>query len=144
MESHHSVTTHPQILASLADANSQYDLPNDWISRHFSAGGVPSPFIDPMTEQQVLDAMLGPNGRRRGPVAELEDTHVLAEGATARSYMAELSRKGLGAVDGRDYSRRGRRRDDGRPALQHLPQHERMGGRGPETHLPLATRTAWT
>jgi nitrite reductase/ring-hydroxylating ferredoxin subunit len=104
MESHHSVTTHPQILASLADANSQYDLPNDWISRHFSAGGVPSPFIDPMTEQEVLDAMLAPGGRRRGPVAELEETHVLAEGGTARAYMAELSRKGLGAADGHDYA----------------------------------------
>ena len=37
MESHHSVTTHPQILPFLADANSQYDLLSDHVTRQFSA-----------------------------------------------------------------------------------------------------------
>jgi phenylpropionate dioxygenase-like ring-hydroxylating dioxygenase large terminal subunit len=45
MESHHSITTHPQILPFLADANSQYDLLSDYVSRQFSASGVPSPWV---------------------------------------------------------------------------------------------------
>jgi len=104
MESHHSVTTHPQILIGLGDANSQYDLPGDWISRHFSAGGVVSPFLPAMTEQELLDHLTSAGGRRRGPVADPDQKHVLAPGVTARQYMAELSRKGLSAADGHDYS----------------------------------------
>ena len=66
MESHHSITTHPQILPSLADANSQYDLLNDYVSRQFSAGGVPSPFLDPRpTESEILRHMTGRRDRRR-------------------------------------------------------------------------------
>lgn len=105
MESHHSVTTHPQILIGLGDANSQYDLPNDWVSRHFSAGGVVSPFLPPMSEQALLDHMTSGTGRRRGPVADLDQKHVLPEGVTARQYMAELTRKGLEATFGHDYSK---------------------------------------
>jgi phenylpropionate dioxygenase-like ring-hydroxylating dioxygenase large terminal subunit len=103
MESHHSLTTHPQILGSLGDANSQYDLPNDHVSRHFSAGGVSSPFLPPASEQEVVDFMLG---RRRNPIAEsdAEREHQLPQGVTARRYMAELSRRGLSASDGHDYS----------------------------------------
>ena len=104
MESHHSITTHPQILPNLADANSQYDMPSDWITRQFSAGGVPSPFVQPMTEQEILDYMMSPNGRRRGPVANAEVKHVLGEGESARGYVAELTRQGLNMADGHDYA----------------------------------------
>jgi len=104
MESHHSVTTHPQILIGLSDANSQYDILNDWVSRQFSAGGVLSPFAERMSEQELLDYMLGGNGRRRGPVADLDKKHVLPEGMTARQYLAELSRKGLQETYGHDYT----------------------------------------
>jgi hypothetical protein len=45
MESHHSVTTHPQILGSLNDANSQYDLPNDHVSDILRRRRA-SPFLD--------------------------------------------------------------------------------------------------
>lgn len=96
MESHHSFTTHPQILLGLGDANSQYDLPSDWVSRHFSASGVASPFLPPASEQEIVDGMLG-GGRRRIAVAEGQ-SHVLPEGVTARAYMAELARQGLGAT----------------------------------------------
>lgn len=104
MESHHSVTTHPQILIGLGDANSQYDLPNDWVSRHFSASGVVSPFLPPMTDQELVDHLTSPGGRRRGPAGEPGQKHVLPEGVSARQYMAELSRMGLAASDGHDYS----------------------------------------
>ena len=104
MESHHSITTHPQILTSLADANSQYDILNDWVSRQFSAGGVPSPFLPKMTEQEIVDAMTQNPNRRRGPLPDPGKKHVLPEGMTARQYMAEMSRQGLASVDGHDYS----------------------------------------
>ena len=53
MEAHHSVTTHPQILPGIADANSQYDCPNDYVWRQFSATGVASPFLPPMSLGQM-------------------------------------------------------------------------------------------
>ncbi|TAJ74324.1 MAG: aromatic ring-hydroxylating dioxygenase subunit alpha [Phenylobacterium sp.] len=100
MESHHSFTTHPQILGSLGDANSQYDLPNDYVSRHFSASGVSSPFLPPASEQEVVDFMLG---RRRNPIADADKEHQLSEGDTARRYMADLTRRGLTETLGYDY-----------------------------------------
>lgn len=103
MESHHSITTHPQILIGLSDANSQYDLLNDWVSRQFSASGVVSPFLPPMEEQEILNYMLG-GGRRRGPSTGANEKHILPEGVTARAYLADLSRKQIGAACGRDYS----------------------------------------
>lgn len=106
MESHHSITTHPQILGSLSDANSQYDMPSDWVTRQFSAVGVASPFIAPMTEQEVYDHMVGGGrSRRRGaPADEAAAPPPLPEGATARSFMAELTRASLIASTGHDYS----------------------------------------
>ena len=105
MESHHSVTTHPQILPFLADANSQYDLLSDYVSRQFSASGVPSPFVadENYTPTEIIQAMSGQgNGtRRRG--LEGDDT-IVPEGVTARAYAAQKARESLSAEDGWDYS----------------------------------------
>ncbi|MEO8811988.1 MAG: aromatic ring-hydroxylating dioxygenase subunit alpha [Caulobacteraceae bacterium] len=105
MESHHSVTTHPQILPFLADANSQYDLLGDYVSRQFSASGVPSPFVADKnyTATQILQAMGGQGGgtRRRG----LEDAGALVpDGITARAFAAEQARQSLASEDGHDYA----------------------------------------
>jgi hypothetical protein len=105
MESHHSVTTHPQILPFLADANSQYDIFDDFVSRQFSASGVPSPFVydKNYTPSEIIAAMGGQGGgaRRRG----FEDGQTqVPDGVTARAYAAEQNRKALGAEDGHDYS----------------------------------------
>jgi phenylpropionate dioxygenase-like ring-hydroxylating dioxygenase large terminal subunit len=101
MESHHSVTTHPQILGSLNDANSQYDLPNDHVSRHFSASAVASPFLEQApSEQEVLNHLLGQGGRRM----EGQTAPELQPGETARAKAAELARANLAAATGRDYS----------------------------------------
>lgn len=99
MESHHSVTTHPQILGSLADVNSQYDLLNEFVSRQFSAGAVASPFLEPMEEQAILEHLLGQGGRRTGGGVAPK----LEPGETARGKAAELSRATLKAQTGRDY-----------------------------------------
>jgi phenylpropionate dioxygenase-like ring-hydroxylating dioxygenase large terminal subunit len=105
MESHHSITTHPQILPFLADANSQYDLLDDFVTRQFSASGVPSPFVydKNYTPTQIIQAMGGQgNGTRRRGFGEGETQ--VPDGVTARIYAAEQARKALGAEDGHDYA----------------------------------------
>lgn len=104
MESHHSIATHPQILPYLADANSQYDVLNDYVSRQFSATGVPSPFVADKnyTPDEIIQAMSGQGGggRRLGAAG----ASVVPEGVTARAFAAEGTRAALTADDGRDYS----------------------------------------
>jgi nitrite reductase/ring-hydroxylating ferredoxin subunit len=103
MESHHSITTHPQILPSLADANSQYDLLSDHVSRQFSAGGVPSPFLDPRpSETEIMQHMSGRRDRRRNLAGDVPDT--LPDGVTARQALGGMSREGLTDQTGKDYS----------------------------------------
>ena len=93
MEAFHVVATHPQLLASIGDANSQYDTFGNF-SRAITPNGTPSPHIafEP-TEQQMLDAMLD----RR-----LDDPMFLAvpEGSTARATAAKSARSGLRASVG--------------------------------------------
>ena len=102
MESHHSVTTHPQILPFTADVNSQYDILSQHVTRHITAAAVPSPFVaDGLTEQQIFLAM-SEFSRRGAQVSE----QALPDGATARANMAELMRSALGALDCADYSSR--------------------------------------
>ena len=105
MESHHSLTTHPQILPYLADENSQYDVLSDYITRQISAVCVPSPLIDRsrLTEQQILESMMGTGGR--GGIGENNATSLkVPEGTTARAYAGELFRQMFSAEDGHDYS----------------------------------------
>ena len=109
MESHHTITTHPQILPFLADVNSQYDMFNDFVSRQFSAQGVPSPVVHDKnyTPTEIVNFMSGvatsAQGDRLargagGGVGEVPD------GMSARAYAAEAARNSLSAEDGWDYS----------------------------------------
>jgi phenylpropionate dioxygenase-like ring-hydroxylating dioxygenase large terminal subunit len=87
-EAMHVVTTHPQLLAGIGDANSQYDA---WANfdRAMTANCTPSPHIrfEP-TEQEMFDAMVD---RRldEPPLAEVP------EGMTARQMSGDLSRAAL-------------------------------------------------
>jgi phenylpropionate dioxygenase-like ring-hydroxylating dioxygenase large terminal subunit len=101
MESHHTVTTHPQILQGLADMNSQYDILNDHVSRQFSAAAVASPMLrDPPSEAEIAAHMLARGGAR----TVLADTAMpsLPEGRTARGFLAEISREAMRAQTGGD------------------------------------------
>lgn len=102
MESHHAIATHPQILPYLADANSQYDHLTDFVTRQFSAMGVPSPFVadEGFTPDEIISAMNGVE-HRAGPAER-----VVPEGQTARCFAAEHRRQSLGAEDGWDYTDR--------------------------------------
>lgn len=105
MESHHAVTTHPQLLPYLADVNSQYDILSDYVTRHFSAQMVPSPYNDrEFTEDEIVRAMMGVGSRSASAAGAAADEVRVPDGETARRFMADLTRKTLSAEDGCDYS----------------------------------------
>lgn len=102
MESHHAIATHPQILPYLADANSQYDHLSDFVTRQFSAMGVPSPFVadQEYSPDEIISAMNGvDHGTAPAP-------RMVPDGETARRFAAEHRRQALGAEDGWDYADR--------------------------------------
>jgi len=74
MESYHVIATHPQILPLIADANSQYDIFGDHVSRNLAAFGAPSPHLgnDGVLPQQTLDGMLQLMGRKPGALGVID------------------------------------------------------------------------
>ncbi|MGQ0632567.1 MAG: aromatic ring-hydroxylating oxygenase subunit alpha [Sporichthyaceae bacterium] len=85
MESFHVVTTHPQLLRGIGDANSQYDAWG-WVSRAITPRGTPSPHLGyTPTEQQIFDAMMG-LGLDDAPILTLPDD------TRARTVIAEATR----------------------------------------------------
>ena len=110
MEAWHSITTHPQLLPFLGDANSRYDLYGDFFNRAITPSGVLSPHMTGKDQQYVLDKMGefygggdARNSRRFGADA--------SSGALdpndpfyARKLLAEANRQGFSANDGHDYS----------------------------------------
>lgn len=99
MESHHSQTTHPQLLPSIADINSQYDFLNAYVSRHISAGATASPALDPMPDEHEKVRMMRKRGDRR--VAGV-DFSTLPDDFRARTYLGAHSRKALSAEFGQN------------------------------------------
>jgi phenylpropionate dioxygenase-like ring-hydroxylating dioxygenase large terminal subunit len=95
MEAFHVVATHPQLLAGLGDANSQYDAWGNF-SRAITPNGTPSPHLSwQPTEQEMFDSMVD----RR-----LDDPPLVTipPGMTARQIAAsggrEMIRPALGAA----------------------------------------------
>jgi phenylpropionate dioxygenase-like ring-hydroxylating dioxygenase large terminal subunit len=85
MEGYHVVATHPQLLAGIGDANSQYDCWDNF-SRAITPNMTPSPHIDfEPNEQEMLDTM---GGTSLGDVPLLR----VAEGMTARRTLAQAAR----------------------------------------------------
>ena len=101
IESYHVIATHPQIMPSTGDANTQYDVdPNENVNRMITAMAVQSPHLDTLEEQDIADAMTG-----RRTTDDLDMANLLVpEGETARSFMAELRRQTVGPELGHDYS----------------------------------------
>jgi nitrite reductase/ring-hydroxylating ferredoxin subunit len=96
IEAYHIYETHPEMMMGAADANAQYDLYGDHVSRFVAAAGVPSPHLDPRpSEQQVLECMLV------GDRSVLESDELrLKPGETARQVMARFLRGTLAAKYG--------------------------------------------
>ncbi len=103
MESHHSLTTHPQILPGIGDCNSQYDILNDYVSRQFSASAVQSPLLESeLSEQEIVDYMLG-QGFTRSSLAG-GNVAGLPEGMSARAFVAARAREAAMLTSGNDLS----------------------------------------
>ncbi len=88
MEAMHVVATHPQILTSTGDCNSQYDAFGNF-SRAITPNGTTSPHVPwRPTEQEIFDAL---TDRRLD-----EDPYaVVPEGTTARAFGARVARDRL-------------------------------------------------
>ncbi len=105
MESHHVIGTHPQGLATIGDANSQYDILSEYVDRQFSATAIQSPHLKTkLSEQQILDSYFG---GRAVMVGDQPGHMTLPDGMTARAFAAELARKTLSEQTGHDYSHAG-------------------------------------
>lgn len=99
MESYHVIATHPQLLTFMGDANAQYDLLSDHVSRSITANAVNSPHIEPPPQQRIMEDTLRESGRVFTE-GELE----VPEGMSARQYLGSLNREQFGALFRRDFS----------------------------------------
>jgi nitrite reductase/ring-hydroxylating ferredoxin subunit len=96
LEAYHVLETHPAVALSTADANSQYDVYGDHVSRFIAPMGCLSPHLSGKhTEQDILDQFTV------GDASFLEGEKLkVPEGGTAREVMAKelrgLMSKGLG------------------------------------------------
>jgi phenylpropionate dioxygenase-like ring-hydroxylating dioxygenase large terminal subunit len=85
LEAYHVYETHAQGLATAGDANAQYDIFSDHVTRFVHTIGTPSPhYTQPQTQQQIIDKMR-------------VDGAVVPEGRTARSVAAERLRETMAA-----------------------------------------------
>ncbi|MGE0664935.1 MAG: Rieske 2Fe-2S domain-containing protein [Sphingomonadales bacterium] len=99
MESYHVLATHPQALAYLGDANSQYDIWDDHVSRQLNTQAVASPHLGEVSQQVIADAMLMDLGHAgEGNMLQVPD------GMTARQVIARGVQESLGPALGTDLS----------------------------------------
>lgn len=99
MESYHVIATHPQLLTFMGDANAQYDILSDHVSRSITSNARHSPHISPPPEQQVMEDTLRESGRVLS-----ENELLLPPGTTARKYLADMNREIFGKEFKRDFT----------------------------------------
>ena len=91
MEAYHVVATHPQLLASIGDSNSQYDAWDNF-SRAITPNMTPSPHMpEEVSEQDMLDSMVSRS-------LDAEPMLRVGEGMTARQTLAQMTRMGLNSL----------------------------------------------
>jgi hypothetical protein len=107
MESHHALTTHPQIVGATGDANAQYDFLNDYVSRFFTAAGTPSPNVETQpTDLDIVTYMMSrytTDKNRRALPAGAVVPKELPTGVSARQFMGDIARRGLEERTGRKF-----------------------------------------
>ena len=109
LESLHINATHPQVLQSVGDENSELTVWPDkkHIQRVITPAGVPSPYLTDVEEQDVLDNYLlnrsyyGTGAAGRDLNASDEEV-LLEEGQTAREYISDLLREQLAPIVGEE------------------------------------------
>ncbi len=111
MEAWHSVTTHPQLLNLLGDANTRYDLYGDFMNRAITPSGVLSPHVRGKDQFWVLKKMAEFSGGNDG--AEFQRArsggddlfgHSPDDPFLARKVLAEGARAAFREANGHDYS----------------------------------------
>jgi phenylpropionate dioxygenase-like ring-hydroxylating dioxygenase large terminal subunit len=90
LEAFHVLATHPEGLRTAGDANAQYDVYGDHVSRFIHTIGYPSPHLSKPPNEHELFAALG------------HDPGDLPEGVGARQRHADLLRQSLGKQFGVD------------------------------------------
>ncbi|WFL77700.1 aromatic ring-hydroxylating dioxygenase subunit alpha [Altererythrobacter arenosus] len=110
MEAWHSVTTHPQLLPFLGDANSRYDHIGDHFNRAITPSGVLSPHMKGKDQRYILEKMNEFSGgadadtNRRFAAGDGGDDFDDNDPLMARKVLAEASRQGFSEQYGYDYS----------------------------------------
>lgn len=103
LESYHVLETHPQGVLTVGDANSQYDIYGDNVSRFVHLVGYPSPHLGKaFAEQEILDALMA-EAVVEGVHDEAGKLHV-PEGGTARATFAKHIQQTFGAAYRKDLS----------------------------------------
>jgi phenylpropionate dioxygenase-like ring-hydroxylating dioxygenase large terminal subunit len=88
MEAYHVIATHPQILAGIGDANSQYDAWDSY-SRAITPNMTPSPHLGyAPSEQEMLESMVTTS-------LDAQPAFRVPEGMTARQLFAQMARMQL-------------------------------------------------
>ncbi|MCG8668897.1 MAG: aromatic ring-hydroxylating dioxygenase subunit alpha [Pseudomonadales bacterium] len=101
IESFHAMETHPQILPYSGDANSQYDVFDENVSRTITMMGIQSPHIPDVSAQEMMDALIETSGR----MAEDSDQDTsVPSNKSARLHMADINRAEFGQLFNMDLS----------------------------------------
>lgn len=87
LEAYHVMETHAQLMRTNGDANTQYDIYGDYVSRLINVAGIPSAFCtEELTEQDILDLFLV------GDRSQVSERLTVPQGGSARRVMAQFFR----------------------------------------------------
>ncbi len=87
LEAYHVMETHAQLMRTNGDANTQYDIYGDYVSRLINVAGIPSAYcMEPQSEQDILDLFLV------GDRSQVSERLTVPKGGTARAVMAQFFR----------------------------------------------------
>ena len=102
IESHHVLTTHPQISTYTGDANTQYDILSDHVCRFITPLGTPSPLIQNvnLTPAKIVENWFSKGSRAGSPAAD----DAFQPGQNPREFAAKIARKTWSERTGKDYT----------------------------------------
>lgn len=106
MESYHAYVTHPQLMPFTGDANSAYNVWGDHVNANFTPFGIPSPHVEALGEQWIIDQFLQYNGRSADNYDPDKDNSKISvnPSQSARQALGEAMRESSRRTFGRDYS----------------------------------------